>query len=265
MEFVEAGELSICCELRGEGYPIVLIHGLTANMDWWDPGLLYALSKRHRVIMFDSRGAGRTITPEEGNWTCEMFADDTVALMEGMGIERANVLGVSMGGMIAQELLIKYPQKVNKLVLSSTFCGGKHSVYASREVLEKMVDGGGGAEKILQRTIELMFTPITIAEEPEVIEWFKTAWMKAPTSNHNAMRQFVAASTIDSYNRLPEITAPTLVVTGTADIIVPPENSRIIADRIPGAKLIEYQDFGHSFISRMPEAFINELLEFLAS
>ena len=91
------------------------------------------------------------------------------------------------------------------------------------------------------------------------------AWMKAPTSKHNAIRQYMAASKIDTYNRLPEINASTLVVTGKEDIIIPPENSRIIADRIPGAKLIEYESYGHSFISHMPEAFINDLLEFLAS
>ncbi len=265
MEFVEAGDLSICCELIGEGYPIVLIQGLAANMDWWDPDLLSALSERYQVLTFDHRGAGRTVTPEHGRWTCETFADDTAALMEAMGLECANVLGASMGGMIAQELVIKYPQKVNKLVLTSTFCGGTRSVYASREVFDKMADSTGGAEKALQRTIELMFTPDTITEEPEVIEGFKAAWMKAPTSNHNAVRQYMAAATIDSYERLPEITAPTLVVMGTADILIPPENSRIIAERIPGAKLIEYEGFGHSFISRMPEYFINDLLEFLAS
>ena len=263
MEFVEAGELSICCELRGEGYPIVLIHGLTANMDWWDPGLLSALSERYRILAFDNRGAGRTVTPEAGDWTCETFADDTVALMEATGIERANVLSVSMGGMIAQELALKYPEKVNKLILGSTFCGAAHTVYASQEVLEKLTDTSGGPEEVLQRTTELMFTPDSLKEQPEVVEGFKIAWMRAPTSKHNAMRQYMAAAKIDTYNRLPEINISTLVVTGKEDILIPPENSRIIAERIPGAKLIEYEGYGHSFISRMPEAFINDLLEFL--
>jgi pimeloyl-ACP methyl ester carboxylesterase len=265
MEFVEVGDLGICCELTGEGYPIVLIQGFTANMDWWDPGLLQTLSQQYRVLAFDNRGAGRTVTPEEGDWTTETFADDTAALMEAMGIERANIFGTSMGGMISQELALKYPEKVNKLVLGSTFCGDVHTVYASQEVLEKLIDSSGGPEEVLQRTTEMMFTQDSLKEQPEVVEGFKIAWMRAPTSKHNAMRQYMAAAKIDTYNRLPEINIPTLVVTGKEDILIPPENSRIIAERIPGAKLIEYEVYGHSFISRMPEAFINDLLEFLAS
>jgi pimeloyl-ACP methyl ester carboxylesterase len=265
MDFVKVGDLNICYQLMGEGYPIVLIQGLACNMDWWDPALLSALAKRYRVLVFDNRGAGRTVTPEHGGWTCEMLADDTAGLMKALRIERANIVGTSMGGMIAQELVIKYPQIVDKLVLGSTFCGGKNTVYASREVLQKMADTSGGNEGVLQRTIELMFTPGVIAGEPEMIECFKAAWMRAPIKSHNAARQFLATSTLDLYERLPEITAATLVVTGTEDIIMPPENSRIIAGRIPGAKLIEYEGFGHGFISRMPEKFINDLLEFLDS
>jgi pimeloyl-ACP methyl ester carboxylesterase len=265
MDSIEIGDLNICYELTGDGYPVVLIQGLTANIDWWDPALLSALAKRYQVLTFDNRGAGRTVTPEDGRWTCEMLADDTAGLMKALRIERANIVGTSMGGMIAQELAIKYPQVVNKLVLCSTFCGGKNTVYASQEVLTKMADGSGGREGVLQRTVELMFTPEAAAADPAVIEGFKEAWMRAPISTHNAVRQFIATSTIDSYERLAEITAPTLVAMGNADIIIPPENSRIIAGRIPGAKLIEYEGFGHSFISRMPEEFINDLLGFLGS
>jgi pimeloyl-ACP methyl ester carboxylesterase len=265
MDSIEIRDLNVCYELSGDGHPVVLIQGLTANMDWWDPALLNALSERYRVLTFDNRGAGRTVTPQDGEWTCEMFADDTAALMDAVGIDRAYVLGASMGGMIAQELIIKYPQKVSKLVLCSTFCGGKNTVYPTQEVLLKMADSSGGREGVLQRTVELMFTPETIAGEPEVIEGFKAAWIKAPTSAHNAARQYIAASTIDLCDRLGEITVSALVATGTGDILIPPENSRIIAGRIPGVKHLEYEGFGHSFISRMPREFINELLVFLGS
>lgn len=263
MEFVKIGDLSICCELTGEGYPLVLIQGLTANMDWWDPGHLRTLSQRYRVLAFDNRGAGRTVTPKEGNWTTETFADDTAALMEAMEIERANLFGISMGGMIAQELALKYPEKVNKLVLGCTFCGGKHTVYASQEVIMKLTDQSGGPDAVLQRTLEVIFTQDFLAKYPLFPDLFKIVYMKAPISNHNAMRQYMAASKIDTYDRLPEINAPTLVLTGAEDILIPPENSRIIAERIPGAKLIEYESAGHAFIVQAGEAFIKDLLEFL--
>ena len=87
MKQITVRDLKICCESVGYGYPIVLIMGLTANMDWWDPELVDALSQKYRVLMFDNRGAGRTITPDDGEFTCEMFADDTAALMDTKGIQ----------------------------------------------------------------------------------------------------------------------------------------------------------------------------------
>jgi pimeloyl-ACP methyl ester carboxylesterase len=264
MEFVEVGDLSICCDIFGEGEPVVLIMGLTANMDWWDPGLLYALSQRYRVLMFDNRGAGRTVTPEVGQWTCEMFADDTVGLMEAKGFERAHLVGISMGGMIAQELVLKYPEKVNKLTLGCTFCGGKHTVPASKEVMQMLVDRSGGLKGMLERTLKLMFTEDYIKEHPEAAEAFKLAFTQAPISDANAARQFMATVSLDTFDRLPEIKAPTLVATGAEDILIPAENSRIIAGQIPGAKLAVYEGAAHAFIVQAREAFIEDLLEFLA-
>lgn len=156
MEQVEVRDLSVCCELTGEGYPLVLIMGFSANMDWWDPELVDDLSKEFRVLAFDNRGAGRTVTPDEGEFTMELLADDTVALMDTLGVEKAHIVGMSMGGMIAQELALKYPEKVDKLVLGCTNCGGEQSVPPSREVLQTMMDRSGGVEGICKRTIEVM-------------------------------------------------------------------------------------------------------------
>ena len=264
-EFVEVRDLSMCCDVFGEGEPVVLIMGLTGNMDWWDPGLLFALSQRYKVLMFDNRGAGRTVTPDEGQWTCEQFADDTVALMDATGFERAHIIGISMGGMIAQELVLKYPEKVDKLTLGCTFCGGKHTVPASKEVLLKLTDRSGGPDGMLRRTLEIMFTRDFMDEHPEAVEGFTIAFKRAPTSDANAVRQFVATVNLDTFDRLPGIKAPTLVATGTEDVLIPPENSRIIAGQIPGAKLIEYEGAGHAFIVQAREAFIKDLLEFLES
>lgn len=104
MQFIEAGDLNICYELKGSGYPLVMIMGFSANMDWWDPEFIDALALKYRVLVFDNRGAGRTVTPVEGDFSLEMFADDTAMLMEKLGIERAHVFGFSMGGIIAQSL-----------------------------------------------------------------------------------------------------------------------------------------------------------------
>lgn len=264
-EFIEVGDLNVCYDIFGEGEPVVLIMGLTANMDWWDPGLLYALSQRYKVLMFDNRGAGRTVTPGEGQWTCKQFADDTVALMDSVGFERAHVVGISMGGMIAQELVLKYPERVNRLTLGCTFCGGKHTVPASQEVMQLLVDRSGGLEGMLERTISIMFTADYLQEHPEAAEAFKIGFMRAPCSDMNAARQFMATTTLDTFDRLPGIKTPTLVATGAEDILIPPGNSRIIAGQIPGAKLIEYEGAGHAFIVQAREEFIKDLTEFLES
>jgi pimeloyl-ACP methyl ester carboxylesterase len=264
MEQVTLRDLKICCESVGDGYPIVLIMGLTANMDWWDPELVDALSRKYRVLMFDNRGAGRTVTPPEGDFTCEMFADDTAALMNAKGIKRANILSMSMGGLIAQELALKYPERVNNLVLGCTFCGGQHMTQATDEVMRILMDQSGGLDGVFERVLKLMFTKNFIDANSDYVKHFKERYLRAPISNANALRQLIACAKSDTYDRLPEIKNPTLVATGTDDVLIPPQNSRTLAARIPGAKLIEYQGSGHGFMSQEREAFIKDLLDFLA-
>jgi len=263
MEQVEVRDLSVCCELNGDGYPLVLIMGLNANIDWWEPQMVEDLSQAFRVLTFDNRGAGRTITPDEGEFTMEHFADDTVALMDALAVEKANIFGASMGGMIAQELALKYPEKVNKLVLGCTNCGGQQGVLASQEVLLKLMDRSGGDEAIFQRAIEIMTPKDYIEANPDYVKVHTERYMKAPCTDGNFQRQFTAIIGHNTYDRLPEIKASTLVMTGTDDVLIPPENSKILAERIPGAKLIEYEGNGHGFWSQSCEAATRDILEFL--
>ena len=264
MEQIAVRDLKICCESVGNGYPIVLIHGANANMDWWDPELVDALSRKYRVLKFDNRGAGRTITPDEGEFTCEMFADDTVALMDAKGIKRANILSKSMGGSIAQELVLKYPERVNNLVLGCTFFGGQHMIRPSNEAMQIFMDRSGGLDGLFDRLIKLMFTKNFVDANPEFVKNFKERYVRAPISDTNSIRQLMAMAKLDTHERLPQIKNPTLVATGTDDIMIPPQNSRILAECIPGAKLIEYKDCGHFFMSQARNTFIKDLLDFIA-
>ncbi len=263
MEYARVGDLNICYELRGEGHPLVMIMGLTANMDWWDPETVEELSRHYRVLTFDNRGAGRTETPEEGDITCAQMADDTAGLMNALGIERAHVVGVSMGGMIAQELVLKHPEKVEKLVLCVTFCGGKNTVQASREVYAVMMDSSGTVDDLIRRTLSIMFPEEWLEANKSHFEDFRERFLRAPCTAHNTVRQFVGTSKLDTYDRLPEIKSPTLVMCGAEDILIPPENSRIIAGRIPGARIKEYPGAGHGFQSQCREEFVKDLIEFL--
>lgn len=264
MDTVKVCDLEVCYRVLGDGPPLVLIMGLTANMDWWDAGFLEALSKRHRVLLFDNRGAGRTEAPPDTDITIEQMADDTAGLMDAVGMESADIMGVSMGGMIAQELALKYPGKVNRLVLCVTFCGGQETVLASREVLQKLVDRSGTPEEQVRRFMGLMFSDGWLAENESYMGDFVDRYLKAPATDMNAARQFMATQRFSTYDRLPLIDKPTLVACGADDILIPAENSRIIAGRIPGARLVEYEDAGHGFINQCMEKFLDTLEAFLA-
>lgn len=264
-QYIEAGDLKICYKLQGTGCPLVLIMGLTAGMDWWDPEFIDALSTKYRVLMFDTRGAGRTVTPPEGDFSIEMFSDDTALLMDKLGIEKAHVFGFSMGGIIAQALALRYPGKVSKLVLGGTFCGGKETVMPSPEATKMLLDASGGLEGLFSRCLELMFPWQFLADNPGYAEDFRRRFMAAPVTPHNARRQLVASMKLGTYSMLPEIKVPALVVTGRDDILIPPRNSHILAERIPGARLIEYSGAGHCFMSPAREQFTRDIMEFLES
>jgi pimeloyl-ACP methyl ester carboxylesterase len=262
MEKVTVGDIDMCYQVIGEGHPLVMIMGLTANMDWWDPELLESLSKRYRVLIFDNRGAGRTDAPP-GEFTIKQFADDTAGLMDALGFDHAHVMGVSMGGMIAQELVLNYPERVDNLVLCVTFCGGQETVPASQEVLDKLIKRPPTPEEQAKQTLTLLFPEEWLETHKEYFDGFLEIYMRAPTTDENALRQFMACANFSDYDRLPLIDKPTLVACGAEDILIPPENSRIIADRIPGAKLVEYEGAGHGFINQYREEFTPVLVDFL--
>jgi len=137
MPKVKVDDIQIYYEVKGEGFPLVMITGLGGNLEGWDPRLVEGLSKDFKLVMFDNRGAGRTgISNRE--YTIRLFADDTAGLMNTLGISKAHILGISMGGMIAQELVLNYPEKVSKLVLCSTYSGGSKAVQPSQKVSEML-------------------------------------------------------------------------------------------------------------------------------
>lgn len=263
MQYVEVNDLKMCCRIQGSGYPLVLIMGFTANMDWWDPELIESLSSKFTVLTFDNRGAGRTITPETGDFSCSMFADDTASLMNILGINKAHIFGFSMGGIIAQDLSIMHPRQVDRLVLGSTFCGGKQTVMPAPDVLKILMDSSGGVEEMYNRTLKLIFTPEFVETNPGFIKDFRKRYMESPASARNTKRQFIASMRADTYDHLDGIRSHTLVVTGARDLFIPPRNSHILTERIPGAKLIEYPDAGHCFMSQKRVEFTKDIIDFL--
>ena len=264
MPKVKVNDILMFYEVHGEGFPLIMIMGLTGNTNWWDPRWIETLSEKFKIIAFDNRGAGRTDISDR-EYSIKLFADDTAGLMDALGIPRANVLGISMGGMIAQELVLNYPEKVKKIVLCSTHCGGARSVQASEEVLGTLTADkrGVSAEEVARMTIPLLFTEDFIKNIHGVEELVIEQISKNPISNEAFMRQVSAIMQFDTCNRLSQVKTPTLILHGKQDILIPPENGSILEKAIPGARLVSFENSAHGLIEET-EAVLDTILEFLA-
>jgi len=263
MPKVKVNDIQVYYEVHGEGFPLIMIMGLSANIDWWDPRMIQGLSKKFKLVMFDNRGAGRTDVSDR-RYAIKSFADDTAGLMAALGISRAHIIGVSMGGMIAQELALNFPEKVEKLVLCSTNCGGAKSVLPSQEVLGTLMADRSALspEEIVRMTIPLLFTEDFIKKNPDLVEFSIQQILRAPISNEAFMHQLNAITEFDTYDRLPQIRASTLILHGKRDILVPPGNAAILAEAIPNAKLVYFENSAHGLVEEM-EKVIRVLLNFL--
>jgi pimeloyl-ACP methyl ester carboxylesterase len=259
----KVNDIQMYYEVKGEGFPVVMIMGLGGTLDWWDPRLIEGLSENFKTVMFDNRGAGRTDLSNK-EYTIRLFADDTAGLMDALKISKAHICGYSMGGMIAQELAINYPEKVERLVLCSTNCGRTRSIPASQETLNSFMRAGSApsAEERARMFLPLGCTEDFINHNAEGIELMIQRMVKAPTSPEAFQRQGGAIMSFDAYDRLARIKAPTLVLCGKRDILVPPENGPILAKAITNAKLVYLEKSAHRLAEEMGEA-VRTVTEFL--
>lgn len=249
-------------ETQGAGAPLLLINGLGSDSSEWlfqQP----AFAERFLVVAFDNRGSGQSDTPP-GPYSTAQMADDAAALLSHLGTDRAHVLGVSLGGMIAQEVALRHPQRVRKLVLACTAPGGNGSVRPAPEVLKAFVRSpSADPETEIRRVIPYLYTDAYRRDHHEEIEGFIRRRLANPVSAEGNAAQLAAAVGHSAWDRLGHIAAPTLVITGENDRVVPPENSRRIAGRIPGSKLVLLPGAPHRFFAENPEAFNREVLAFL--
>lgn len=242
MPTVQVGDINIYYEIHGKGEPLVMICGASATTESY--ALLAPIyARQYQVILFDNRGTGKTDAPDIP-YTAEMMADDLAGLLDSIGIKSAHIYGQSMGGMIAQEFALRHPRRVKSLALQCTTCGGPHSPPLNEskrfnpELRTKMTP-----EELGEETLQLCVTPGFIKKHPEVARRMKEAMMK-----HGALRQAQAAKDHSTYERLPEIKVPTLILVGDVDAAIPAENSRILASRIPQAELVVFKGAGHILI-----------------
>jgi pimeloyl-ACP methyl ester carboxylesterase len=257
---VLTGDVTLAYREFGSGYPVILINGLASAMDTWNPPVLERISRYFRVIVFDNRGTGYSGASGEP-FSVPLFAKDTAGLMEVLGIARAHVLGFSMGACIAQECALAFPEKVNRLILVAGDCGGDEAVRADPDIFARLIDKCGTIEDIVKRMFPLLFPPAWLATHDP---FRYCPAVEETTSSENAARQLSAFTTWPgTFSRLEKIRSPSLVITGNADAVVPPENSRLISSRIPGAELVVLPGAGHGLMYQCPDRFSGTVIRFL--
>jgi len=275
MSIAKVNSIELYYEEHGSGDPLLLIMGLAADSMAW----LFQIpdfSKHYRTIVFDNRGVGRSSKPA-GPYSIHQMADDAAGLLDVIGISRAHVVGVSMGGMIAQELALRHPQRVRGLVLACTYPEPDADIERQREFSVGQLGGNvttGGEIQIdlkaldpmafFQQLLPLAFNQEFIEKElPKIMPLFAGA-LQYGFSMEAILGQVAAVMSHKATDRLHQIKSPTLVITGDADRLVPPANSEILAKYIPGARLVKVPGGSHGFNFETPDIFNREVLSFLA-
>ena len=263
MERARINGINIAYELRGSDAPLVMIHGAQGDQTMFT-GLAAAFAPSFRVLTFDQRGTGLSDKPDMP-YTIAMFADDTAALMDHVGFARAHIVGMSMGGMIAQEFALRHPKKTRSLVLGCTTPGGPGSIRNTDPAMRAYSTQPMSAEERGRALAEAAFTKGYIDKHPELIPSMIESRRQRPIDPVGFALRMKAATTHDVYGRLPQIKCPTLVITGKDDALISWENSRLIAERIPGAQTKILEPAGHCFWVEQPEQSQEAIAQFLAS
>jgi 3-oxoadipate enol-lactonase len=260
MALVENQDAKIYWDEQGQGEPILLIMGLGWASAMWHRSRP-VLTQTHRTVALDNRGAGRSDVPA-GPYSIALMASDAAAVLAAAGINSAHVFGVSMGGMIAQEFALKYPERVRSLILGCTAAGGPTALRAEPEVLEVLTRRDLSPDDSVAASDPFIYDSSTPRERLDEDTAIRKQWWPNPVGY---MAQLQGLMSWESYSRLPQIAAPTLVIHGETDRLVPPGNARLIADNIRGAKLVMIPHASHIFATDQPEAVHSAVLEFLSA
>jgi pimeloyl-ACP methyl ester carboxylesterase len=253
MALVKVGEIELDYERAGSGPPLLLIMGLSGTALHWGEPFLAVLREDFDVITYDHRGVGAS-SRLTGPITIEQLAKDADGLLAGLKIDSAHILGISMGGMIAQELVLAHPERVRTLTLGCTSAGGNGSLRPAPEVTQKLAAGmmSGEPEHAIRAAWEVNVSA-SFAADSQAWERFLEIGLRRAVAVQVIMAQMRAILGHDTSGRLAEVTPPTLVVHGTLDQMLPEPNGRMIAELIPGARLETRDGVGHLFFWEEPE------------
>ena len=273
MPIAEANGIRIYYEVHGQGYPLLTITGLGYGAWFWHR-FAPLLAHRYRVITFDNRGAGQSDKPD-GPYTLAMMAADAAGLLDALGISRAAVMGISLGGLIAQELVWIRPDLVDKLILAGTMHGGPKAVpvtpetQAIMERLARLSEQGGDPAEIAREAILASCPPGFAEQNPSLVQEQIDYRLSnpVPPAQYQAQMQASAAAALmtedEVVRRLSSIRVPTLILHGDSDVVVPVINARLLAEKIPGSRLLILPGCGHKFPLEAPEVTAKVVIEFL--
>jgi pimeloyl-ACP methyl ester carboxylesterase len=254
------GDISVAWSEHGTGEPLLLVSGYGTTRLIWEEATLDRLAERHRVIVFDSRGMGDT---EAGSreFSIRQFAEDAFGLLQALGIENCSVLGWSMGSLIAQELALAHPERVDLLVLYASYADW--STPPSLETIELLSDISGTPEERGMRWVQTLFPPQWLSTHGKRVgEIFSRPLGNIPGESVKRQQDAIQGWG-GSAGRLPGLQAPTLLLCGREDVLVPPENSLLMAGLLPHATLRILPGMGHGLMFQDPETFCSIVSGFL--
>lgn len=247
----------IAYQLQGTGAPLVLLAGQANDHRWWD-AVRADFHTARATLTLDYRGTGDSDKPDTPHST-ELFAHDVIAVLDHLGLDRADVYGTSMGGRVAQQLAAHHPERVQTLVLGCTSPGGKHGIERDKDVRRSLARPE--PEAVRQALLELMYTPHWLAAHPGPHHTLGDANM--PT--HSRRHHLLASNNHDAWDLLPGISAPTLVLHGTDDRLNPTANAPLLTDRIPGARLHLIPGARHAYFEEFRTQASPLVLDFVTS
>ncbi|HEX6269015.1 MAG TPA: alpha/beta fold hydrolase [Anaerolineales bacterium] len=265
MPKIKTSNIELYYEIHGEGKPIVMISGLGYSLWQWHRMVPF-VAQRFQVITFDNRGVGQSDKPA-GPYTAQMLAADTAGLLEALGIEKAIIMGHSMGGFVAQAIALDFPQKVEQLILCSTGFGGPRHVPATPEAMKMMTDVTVDALTRFKNGLAVSTAAGWAEKNPDMIEeWTKWRMANPIEPVHYQAQLAIGLGMISEAaafeTHLSRINVPTLILSGAHDQVVPPENAALLAEKIPNSQVVIFPDAGHFFPIEIPEAASRAVIDF---
>jgi proline-specific peptidase len=266
LPYKKIGDIELYFEIHGppQAPPIVFIGGW-ASYHWIWFRQIPAISKRYRCIVFDNRGSGRSSKPDYP-YTMQMFADDTIGLMKALEIKDAHVLGISMGGLIAQQIAISYPEKLRSLIIVSSHFGGPNAVPMDDRTMALLIaipTETISAEQAREMRYRATFSPGFLQENRSILEQTEKWIAQYPAPVYAQVHQTSAVSGFNAESEVKNIKVPTLIIHGTADLAVPPKNAELLANSIPNSKMVLIEGGSHFTIIEKYEEFNSTVMSFL--